>query len=89
MFERSFQAKFLIPMAVTLSFGLTFATVVTLVLVPCLNMVYFDGRALFVGRHPADEDAPSDAPTPPTVKPAPDGNGHPVEPPAPREVAVP
>jgi len=42
MFETSFQAKFLIPMAVTLTFGLVFATALTLVLVPALNMVYFD-----------------------------------------------
>ncbi|MEX0715472.1 MAG: efflux RND transporter permease subunit [Planctomycetaceae bacterium] len=42
MFERSFQAKFLIPMAVTLTFGLAFATALTLIIVPCLNMVYFD-----------------------------------------------
>jgi hydrophobic/amphiphilic exporter-1 (mainly G- bacteria), HAE1 family len=42
MFETSFQAKFLIPMAVTLTFGLLFATVLTLVLVPCLNLIRYD-----------------------------------------------
>lgn len=42
MFETSFQAKFLIPMAVTLTFGLVFATGLTLVLVPCLNMIRED-----------------------------------------------
>ncbi|VAX36364.1 Acriflavin resistance protein [hydrothermal vent metagenome] len=42
MFETSFQAKFLIPMVVTMTFGLIFATGLTLVIVPCLNMVYFD-----------------------------------------------
>lgn len=42
MFETSFQAKFLIPMAVTLTFGLLFATGLTLVLVPCLNLVRED-----------------------------------------------
>lgn len=42
MFETSFQAKFLIPMAVTLTFGLLFATLLTLVLVPCLNLVRED-----------------------------------------------
>lgn len=42
MFETSFQAKFLIPMAVTLTFGLLFATILTLVLVPCLNMIRYD-----------------------------------------------
>ena len=44
MFERSFQAKFLIPMAVTLTFGLIFATGLTLVIVPVLNMIFFDFR---------------------------------------------
>ncbi len=47
MFEKSFQAKFMIPMAVTLTFGLMFATALTLVLVPALNLVYFDVESLF------------------------------------------
>ena len=44
MFETSFQAKFLIPMAVTLTFGLGFATLLTLLIVPVLNMIFFDIR---------------------------------------------
>ena len=46
MFETSFQAKFLIPMAVTLTWGLAFATLLTLILVPTLNMIFFDIRGL-------------------------------------------
>jgi multidrug efflux pump subunit AcrB len=42
MFETSFQAKFLIPMAVTLTFGLAFATALTLLVVPVINMIWFD-----------------------------------------------
>ncbi|HBN75641.1 MAG TPA: hypothetical protein DD473_07455 [Planctomycetaceae bacterium] len=42
MFETSFQAKFLIPMAVTLTYGLIFATALTLIIVPCLNMIFID-----------------------------------------------
>ncbi|MFO1042177.1 MAG: efflux RND transporter permease subunit [Planctomycetaceae bacterium] len=42
MFETSFQAKFLIPLAITLTWGLIFATVLTLVVVPAINMVFFD-----------------------------------------------
>ncbi len=42
MFETSFQAKFLVPMAVTLTFGLIFATALTLVIVPALNLVFLD-----------------------------------------------
>jgi multidrug efflux pump subunit AcrB len=36
MLETSLQAQFLIPMAVSISFGLLFATVLVLLLVPCL-----------------------------------------------------
>jgi hydrophobic/amphiphilic exporter-1 (mainly G- bacteria), HAE1 family len=42
MFETSMQAKFLIPMAVTLTFGLLFSTVLTLVVVPALNLIRID-----------------------------------------------
>lgn len=49
MFETSFQAKFLIPMAVTLTFGLLFATVLTLLIVPTLNLIFFDLRNLWRG----------------------------------------
>jgi multidrug efflux pump subunit AcrB len=44
MFETSRQARFLIPMALSLGFGILFATVITLVLVPCLYMVVEDLR---------------------------------------------
>jgi len=46
MFETSFQAKFLIPMAVTLTFGLIFATALTLVIVPSLNLVFLDFKRM-------------------------------------------
>lgn len=42
LFETSFQAKFLIPMAVTISFGLLFSTALTLLIVPSINMIFFD-----------------------------------------------
>jgi multidrug efflux pump subunit AcrB len=42
MLERSFQAQFLIPMAVSITFGLLVATVLTLVLVPTLYMIVCD-----------------------------------------------
>lgn len=35
MMDRSLQAQFLIPMAVSLAFGVLFATIVTLFLIPC------------------------------------------------------
>jgi len=42
MFEGAVQARFLIPMAISLGYGILFATVITLVLVPCLYMVVED-----------------------------------------------
>ncbi|MGQ9426941.1 efflux RND transporter permease subunit [Gilvimarinus sp. F26214L] len=39
LFEQSMQAAFLIPMVISLAFGVLFATTVTLVLVPCLFLV--------------------------------------------------
>ena len=42
IFETSRQARFLIPMAISLGFGIVFATLITLVLVPSLYMVIVD-----------------------------------------------
>ncbi len=44
--ERSVQAQFLIPMAVSLGFGVLFATGITLLLIPALYMVLEDGRRM-------------------------------------------
>ncbi|WP_339719440.1 efflux RND transporter permease subunit [uncultured Paraglaciecola sp.] len=48
MFETSLQAKFVIPMAVALGFAVLYATLVTLVLVPCLYMILEDLKSKFV-----------------------------------------
>ncbi len=40
VFERSVQAQFLIPMAVTICFGLMFTTVLALLLVPVVYLLY-------------------------------------------------
>ncbi|MGO4891350.1 efflux RND transporter permease subunit [Flavobacterium sp. W21_SRS_FM6] len=48
MFEPSMQAKFVAPMANALGFAVLYATLVTLVLVPCLYMVLEDIKAGFV-----------------------------------------
>ena len=42
LFETSTQAQFVIPMALSLSFGIVFATTITLVLIPCLYRVVYD-----------------------------------------------
>ncbi len=44
IFETSRQARFIIPMAVALGFGILFATLITLLLVPCLYMISDDFR---------------------------------------------
>ncbi|MCF8032970.1 MAG: efflux RND transporter permease subunit [Desulfarculaceae bacterium] len=49
IFERSLQAQFLIPMAVSLGFGVLFATGVTLLLIPCGYLILEDAQNL-VGR---------------------------------------
>lgn len=42
--EKSMQARFMIPMAISLGFGIIFATAITLVLVPTLYMILSDLR---------------------------------------------
>jgi multidrug efflux pump subunit AcrB len=44
LLERSFQAQFLIPMAISISFGLMGSTLLVLVLVPALYMLLYDLR---------------------------------------------
>jgi multidrug efflux pump subunit AcrB len=48
IFETSRQARFLIPMAISLGYGLLFATMITLVLVPSLYMIVEDIKEIFV-----------------------------------------
>jgi multidrug efflux pump subunit AcrB len=54
IFETSRQAQFLIPMAISIGFGILFATGVILVVVPCFYMVVEDIRA-FLGVTPRDD----------------------------------
>ncbi|MCA9310073.1 MAG: efflux RND transporter permease subunit, partial [Phycisphaerales bacterium] len=60
MLEQSFQARFLIPMAITISFGLIAATAVTLVVLPSLLLIGDDLRRLWriawSGRLPSEEE---------------------------------
>ncbi len=45
MLEKSMQAQFLIPMAISLAFGVLFATVITLILVPTFYNILDDVKA--------------------------------------------
>jgi len=47
IFETSLQARFLIPMAVSLGYGIVFATAITLILVPTLYRVLEDVKSWF------------------------------------------
>ncbi|HHZ78046.1 MAG TPA: efflux RND transporter permease subunit, partial [Candidatus Lambdaproteobacteria bacterium] len=47
IFEQSLQARFLIPMAISLAFGVLFSTFVILVLIPTLYMILEDFKGLF------------------------------------------
>ena len=46
IFERSIQAQFLIPLGVSIGFGILFATVILMLIVPALAVVYFRFAAL-------------------------------------------
>jgi multidrug efflux pump subunit AcrB len=48
--EKSLQARFLVPMAISLAFGVMFATCITLVLVPSLYMILEDIKSRFFAR---------------------------------------
>ena len=52
--EQSTQAQFIIPMAVSLSFGIVFSTIITLILIPCLYIVLNDLNTLF-SKHDNEE----------------------------------
>ena len=54
IFETSRQAKFMIPMAISLGYGILFATAITLLLVPCLYLIVDDLRRL-LGTSPGTE----------------------------------
>jgi multidrug efflux pump subunit AcrB len=49
MFERAMFARFMIPLAISLAFGVLFAGVITLVIVPCAMLVLEDARLWATG----------------------------------------
>jgi multidrug efflux pump subunit AcrB len=63
IFDRSLQAQFLIPMAVSLAFGILFATAITLYLIPCAYLAAEEirmllGKAWNWWRHPSGKPLP-------------------------------
>ncbi len=59
LLERSAQAQAMVPMAISLAFGIVFATVITLLLVPCLYLILEDLNRWWAGS-PARSGAPAD-----------------------------
>ncbi len=64
MLETSFQARFLIPMAITISFGLIAATFIVLLVTPCLLLIGHDIRRVctWLWWVPAEASRPAPAP---------------------------
>jgi hypothetical protein len=67
MLETSVQAQFLIPMVTSLSFGVLFATGVTLVLVPALYLLGDDMGNLFMRVTKREIKSAGSDPVPPMV----------------------
>ena len=67
IFETSRQARFLIPMALSLGFGIVFATLITLVIVPSLYMVIEDVERLLGKASPTPVPPAAPAGTPPPL----------------------
>ena len=59
IFETSRQARFMIPMAISLGFGIVFATVVTLIIVPTLYVMIDDASAILAPRRARLRKAPA------------------------------
>ncbi|MDH5629996.1 MAG: efflux RND transporter permease subunit [Gammaproteobacteria bacterium] len=60
-FETSLQAQFIIPMAVSIGFGILFATVITLFLIPCLYLLLEDFKGLFGSKKRLEQVSKEDA----------------------------
>mgnify|MGYP003148507291 FL=1 len=50
MFETSLQAQMVIPMTLSLGFGIVFGTALTLFLIPCFYLILEDMKAVWKGR---------------------------------------
>jgi multidrug efflux pump subunit AcrB len=58
LLEKSLQARFMIPMAISLAYGVVFATFITLVMIPAEYVILEDIKRLFyrlIGKKPAEE----------------------------------
>jgi multidrug efflux pump subunit AcrB len=60
IFETDLQAQFLIPMAISLGFGVLFTTVVVLLLLPCFYLILADLTVLFDKEERSEDSPPSE-----------------------------
>jgi multidrug efflux pump subunit AcrB len=58
--EKSLQAQIVVPMAVSLAYGILFATVITLILIPALYVILDDFLGLFKSNKPEETTYPVD-----------------------------
>jgi multidrug efflux pump subunit AcrB len=63
IFETSLQARLLIPMAISLGYGILFATLITLILIPSIYLIVEDLRNLFGLAHKQGEIVPMGIPS--------------------------
>ena len=54
IFEKSLQAQYIIPMAISLGFGILFSTAIILVLIPCLYLILEDILGLMFSVEPSN-----------------------------------
>jgi len=58
LLEKSMQARFMIPMAISLAYGVVFATFITLVMIPAEYMILEDIKRIFyrmIGKKPVED----------------------------------
>ena len=67
IFETSRQAQFLIPMAISLGYGIVFATLIVLFLIPCLYLILEDCRWLLNPPSPKAPAKPASAAKPAAI----------------------
>jgi multidrug efflux pump subunit AcrB len=61
LLEKSMQARFMVPMAISLAYGVVFATFITLVMIPAEYMILEDIKRVFnrlIGKKPAQDAEP-------------------------------
>lgn len=71
IFETSIQARFLIPMAISLGYGILFSTAVILLFVPALHRAAYDVHRLLHPEPERPDTAQMPAPSPRSAKPRP------------------